>query len=141
MLRVLALCTVIAGSYAAICCMWAFVITGPMQQYAAYAGPAHCNHKPYAATCGMWALVITGPVQQYAGYADPVHCNCKLCAAICNIWAFVITAISWPRAASVQSESRLCAATWQKNYVSVQVSRSPSKKKVDTPARVYKLAG
>ena len=71
--------------------MWAFVITGRMQQHAAYVGPAHCNHKPYAATCGMWALVITGPVQQYAGYASTVHCNCKLCAAICNIWAFVIT--------------------------------------------------
>ena len=123
---------VIAGCCAAICCMWAFVITGPMQQYAAYVGPAHCNHKPYAATCGMWALVITGPVQQYAGYASPVHCNCKLCAAICNIWAFVITGSVQRYAGRVQSVCSQSPGFVQqhvkKSDISVEVSFPVSKK-------------
>ena len=137
--------TVIAGCCAAICCMWAFVITGRMQQHAAYVGPAHCNHKPYAATCGMWALVITGPVQQYAGYADPVHCNCKLCAAICNIWAFVITGSVQRYAGRVQSVCSQSPGFVQQHGIKMMflykclVPRL--KKKVDTPARMYKLAG
>ena len=29
-----------------------------MQQFAAYAGFAHCNRKPYAATWGKWVFVL-----------------------------------------------------------------------------------
>ena len=61
-----------------------------MQQFAAYAGLAHCNHKPYVATRGKWVFVlhsfqlqssfIQSVFQLHGGCILQLHWTCMLTA-------------------------------------------------------------
>ena len=99
--------------YAATCWLCAFVITSPVQQYAACAGLVTVIAGCCAAICCMWAFVITGRMQQHAAYVGPAHCNHKPYAATCGMWALVITGPVQQYAgyaSPVHCNCKLCAA-------------------------------
>ena len=54
--------------------MWALVITGPVQQYAGYANPVHCNCKLCAAT-RIIAELGTCILVALALHSSCAHCS------------------------------------------------------------------